>query len=143
MEAKIFIFTTFITSSQHIQISEIKILFIYLQTIKHVNLMDKTIYVMHANICKILANPIRIEIIEILGENEINFTDLQIATGVLKSNLSQHLSLMVNYGILTQRREGTKAFYKLSSKKIALACSIMKEILVENMNKQHEIINQL
>lgn len=105
--------------------------------------MDKTIYVMHANICKILANPIRIEIIEILGENEINFTDLQIATGVLKSNLSQHLSLMVNHGILSQRREGTKAFYKLSSKKIAQACSIMKEILVENMNKQHEIINQL
>jgi DNA-binding transcriptional ArsR family regulator len=104
---------------------------------------DKTIYVLHANICKILANPIRIELIEILGEKEINFTDLQIATGVLKSNLSQHLSLMVNNGILSQRREGKKAFYKLSSKKTALACSIMREILVENLNKQHEIIKQL
>lgn len=104
---------------------------------------DKTIYVLHANICKILANPLRIEIIEVLGENEINFNDLLLATGGLKSNLSQHLSLMVSNGILTQRREGTKAFYKLASKKTAQACSIMREILVENMNKQHEIINQL
>jgi len=104
---------------------------------------DKAIYVLHANICKILANPLRIEIIEVLGENELNFNDLQITTGALKSNLSQHLSHMVTNGILIQRREGTKAYYKLASKKTALACSIMREILIENLNKQHEIINQL
>jgi DNA-binding transcriptional ArsR family regulator len=104
---------------------------------------DKTIYILHANICKILANPLRIEIIEILGGNEVNFSDLLTVTGALKSNLSQHLSLMVTNGILVQRREGTKAYYKLASIKTAHACSIMREILVENMNKQHEIINQL
>jgi DNA-binding transcriptional ArsR family regulator len=104
---------------------------------------DKTIYVLHANICKALANPIRIEIIEILGDRELAFTDLQKETGVLKSNLSQHLSLMVSNGILVQRREGLKAYYQLSSEKIATACRIMREILVDNLNKQHEIIKLL
>jgi len=104
---------------------------------------DKTIYVLHANICKALANPIRIEIIEVLGDREWAFTDLQAETGVLKSNLSQHLSLMVSNGILIKRKEGLKAFYKLSSEKIAIACRIMREILVDNLNKQHEIIKVL
>ena len=103
---------------------------------------DKTIYLLHANICKALANPIRIEIIELLGEREMAFPDLQTETGVLKSNLSQHLSLMVSNGLLIQRKEGIKTYYKLSSEKIAAACRIMREILVENLNKQHEIIQQ-
>jgi len=104
---------------------------------------DKTIYLLHANICKALANPIRIEIIEIIGEKEVPFTDIQAETGVLKSNLSQHLSLMVSNGLLIQRKEGLKTFYKLSSEKIAIACRMMREILVDNLKKQHEIINQL
>lgn len=104
---------------------------------------DKTIYVLHANICKALANPIRIEIIEILGDREVAFTDLQTKTGVLKSNLSQHLSLMVSNGLLVQRREGLKAYYKLSSEKIAIACRMMREILVDNLEKQHDIVKQL
>ncbi|TSA34980.1 MAG: transcriptional regulator [Porphyromonadaceae bacterium] len=85
----------------------------------------------------------RIEIIEVLGDRELAFTDLQVETGVLKSNLSQHLSLMVSNGILIQRKDGLKAFYKLSSEKIAIACRIMREILVDNLNKQHEIIKLL
>jgi len=104
---------------------------------------DKTIYVLHANICKALANPIRIEIIEILGDQEVAFTDLQAETKLLKSNLSQHLSLMVSNGLLIQRREGLKTYYKLSSEKIAITCRMMREILVENLNKQHEIVKQL
>lgn len=104
---------------------------------------DKTIYLLHANICKALANPIRIEIIEILGDREVAFTDLQTETNVLKSNLSQHLSLLVSNGLLIQRREGLKAYYKLSGEKIAIACRMMREILVDNLNKQHEIVKQL
>jgi len=104
---------------------------------------DKTIYLLHANICKALANPLRIEIIELIGEQEVSFNDLQAETGALKSNLSQHLSLMVSNGLLVQRRDGLKAYYKLSSEKIAIACRMMREILIENLNKQHEIIKQL
>lgn len=104
---------------------------------------DKTIYLLHANICKALANPLRIEIIELIGEREVSFNDLQTETGALKSNLSQHLSLMVSSGLLVQRRDGLKAHYRLSSEKIAIACRMMRDILVHNLNKQHEMIKHL
>lgn len=101
---------------------------------------DKTIYNLHANICKALANPIRIEIIDILGDKEMTFGEIQETTGVLKSNLSQHLSLMVANGILSQRKEGLNMYFKLSTEKIATACRIMREVLIENLKKHHDLI---
>jgi len=101
---------------------------------------DKTLYALHANICKALANPIRIEIIDILTDKELSFGELQKETGVLKSNLSQHLSSMVSKGILVQRKEGLNVYFKLSSDRISKACGIMREVLIENLKKQSELL---
>lgn len=101
---------------------------------------DKTLYTLHSNICKALANPIRIEIIDILNKKELSFGEIQEATGVLKSNLSQHLSVLVSKGILIQRKEGSNAYYKLSTIKVATACQMMREVLIENIKKQQKLI---
>ena len=101
---------------------------------------DKKIYILHSNICKALANPKRIEIIDILNDKELTFGEIQEITGVLKSNLSQHLSLMVSSGILSQRKEGLNMYFKLTTEKIAVACRMMREVLIENLKKNHELI---
>jgi DNA-binding transcriptional ArsR family regulator len=101
---------------------------------------DKSIYILHSNICKALGNPIRIEIIDILSDKELTFGEIQQETGVLKSNLSQHLSVMVSNGILLQRKEGLNVYFKLSTPKVAKACNIMREVLIENHKKNHKII---
>lgn len=93
--------------------------------------------------CKALANPIRIEIIDVLNDKELTLGELQNETGVLKSNLSQYLSLMVSNGILVQRKEGLNVYFKLSTDRIATACRIMREVLIDNLRKQSELINNL
>ena len=103
---------------------------------------DKTLYSLHANICKALANPIRIEIIDVLNDKEMSFGELQEETSVLKSNLSQHLSLMVSNGILTQRKEGLNAYFKLSTPKIGTACRLMREVLIENLKRQSDLVTK-
>lgn len=104
---------------------------------------DKTIYTLQSNICKALANPIRIEIIDILNNNEMSFGEIQQLTGLLKSNLSQHLTVLVSKGVLLQRKEGLNAYYKLSTIKVAKACQIMREVLIENINKQQKLITKI
>ncbi len=101
---------------------------------------DKEIYKMHANICKVLANPLRIEIIDIINDSELSFSEIQERTNTLKSNLSQHLSLMVSNGILLSRKIGINSFFSLSSHKVAKACQIMRDVLIDNIKKQNEII---
>jgi ArsR family transcriptional regulator len=97
---------------------------------------NKTIYKMQANICKALANPIRIEILEILNRGELNFGEIQKILDISKSNLSQHLSVLASNGLVMQRKEGTNSFFCLSSDKVALACNIMREVLIENLNSK-------
>ena len=104
---------------------------------------DRKIYELHANICKALAHPTRIEIIDTLQNKEMNFGELLEIIGGAKSNLSQHLSSMTSKGILNQRKEGLNNYYKLSSKKVSTACEIMREVLIENLKKQNEILKKL
>ena len=80
--------------------------------------------------CKALANPIRIEIIDVLNDKKLTFGELQNEAGVLKSNLSKHLSLMVSNGILVQRKEGLNVYFKLSTDRITTACRIMREVYI-------------
>lgn len=103
---------------------------------------NKKIYQLHSCICKALANPLRIEIIEILNSEELNFGDILKKLDVSKSNLSQHLSVMVSNGLVIQRRERTNTFFKLSSAKVATACQIMREVLIENLNNKISLLSQ-
>jgi DNA-binding transcriptional ArsR family regulator len=105
-------------------------------------MQDKQIFELHANICKALGHAIRIEIIDLLQLKELTFGEILESTGGLKSNLSQHLTVMVSKGILTQRKEGQNAYYRLSSRKVAQACRLMREVLVENLEKQSQLLKK-
>jgi ArsR family transcriptional regulator len=97
---------------------------------------EKNIYELQSGVCRALANPARIEIIAILNNGELNFGDILKKLEISKSNLSQHLSLMVANGLLAQRKEGTNSYFRLSSEKVAHACQIMHDLLLENLNNK-------
>lgn len=104
---------------------------------------DKKIFELHADTCKALAHPLRIEVIDSLQDKELCFTDILEVTGGLKSNLSQHLSVMTKKGILKTRRDGQCTYFSLSSEKVAQACRLMREVLVDNLKKQQEILEKI
>lgn len=97
---------------------------------------------MQAEICKALAHPLRMEIIHILKEKEVCFTDILNTAGGLKSNLSQHLKVMTASGILKTRRDGQCSYFSLTSPKVALACQTMREVLMENLQEKQGILNK-
>ena len=104
---------------------------------------DKTIFELHADVCKALGHPLRIEVIDLLRDKELCFTDILEITGGLKSNLSQHLSLMTKKGILKTRRDGQCTYFSLSSKKVAQACRLMREVLVDNLRNHKKILENI
>lgn len=104
---------------------------------------DKMIFQLHADVCKAMSHAIRIEIIDLLGESELSFGEIFEKTTVAKSSLSQHLSVMVDKGILTQRKEGLNSYFMLSTAKVAEACRLMREVLIEKLQKNQEILKNL
>ncbi len=96
-------------------------------------MVDRQLYKLHAGICHTLANPKRLEIIDKLRDQELSVTELAEALEISQANLSQHLSLMRQRGIVTTRREGLNIFYRLSNPKIIKACDLMRQVLLENL----------
>jgi DNA-binding transcriptional ArsR family regulator len=105
--------------------------------------MNRQVFELQAEICKTLGHPLRIEIIEILGKSELCFSEILEVTGGIKSTLSQQLSIMVDKGILSARKDSRCVYFKLSSQKVAKACNLMREVLVESIDKRKKLVKHL
>ncbi|MBF8268006.1 MAG: transcriptional regulator, ArsR family [Dehalococcoidia bacterium] len=97
-----------------------------------------TLYEMHASLCKTFANPWRLRIVEALGEGELSGSQLVETLGISKSNVSQHLGMMRENGIVQARREGGHVYYRLSNPKILAAFRLMREVLLEQLERVGE-----
>jgi len=104
---------------------------------------DKTLYKLHADVCKALAHSIRIEIIDTLKSNELSFGEILKKSGIAKSSLSQHLTVMVNKGLLVNRKEGLHVYYRLASGKVYDAFRIMREVLRDRVRNEKNIYSRL
>jgi len=104
--------------------------------------MDE-LFLLHANICKTLANPKRLEIIEALRDDELNATQLIQKVGISKANLSQHMSMLIQKGVVLSRREGLNVFYKLSDERITKACDLMRELLIKILEQNNHILKDI
>ena len=103
---------------------------------------DRQLYKLHAGICHTLANPKRLEIIDRLRGHELSVTALANALEISQANLSQHLSLMRQKGMVTTRRKGLNVFYRLSSPKIIRACDLMRQVLLEHLEGGAKIVRK-
>lgn len=99
-------------------------------------LFPNHIYERQADICSALANPVRLMILEIVGEGECTASDLQEKLAIPKSNLSQHLAVLKRAGILSARAEGRFQFLNLALPEVKQACALVRKVLASQMNQQ-------
>ncbi|MEW6233344.1 MAG: metalloregulator ArsR/SmtB family transcription factor [Chloroflexota bacterium] len=105
--------------------------------------MDKKIYHLHALVCQTLANPKRLDILNTLGNSEMAAGELAAAIGITKANLSQHLAVMRERGIVLARREGLNVYYRVANPKVIQACELMRQVLFEQLAESGELAAQL
>jgi ArsR family transcriptional regulator len=93
---------------------------------------------MQATISKTLANPIRLAILHTLRDGEKSVNELTDTLGISQSNLSQHLAIMRQVGILTTRKQGTSIYYSVTNAKINQACDTVREVLLDQLKQRQE-----
>ncbi len=96
---------------------------------------ERKIFQLHAELCKILSNPIRLEILNLLRGGEKTVGELVAAADLRQANLSQHLALMRQRGVLLARREGANVYYGISDPKIVRACELIREVLFKQLTE--------
>jgi ArsR family transcriptional regulator len=87
-----------------------------------------------------LANPKRLEIIDLLSSGEKPVGWLLKKTGFLKANLSQHLAVMRQQEIVKTRKNGLQVFYRIANPKIIKACSLIREVLFESLKEKRKVL---
>jgi len=94
------------------------------------------IFQLHAGFCKNLADANRLLIIDVLGKGEMPVGELAQQLKLTQSNVSKHLALMREHGIVEARRDGANIYYRLSDSRISEAIRLLKDIQVEQIEKQ-------
>lgn len=110
-----------------------------LYILEYSNMFMKDIYELHAEICKVFSNPIRLEILNLLRNNDMSVTDLVEKTKFSQANISQHLAIMKYKGIVSSKRKGKNIYYKITNPKIIKAFDIIREVLSERVRKNKKI----
>lgn len=105
--------------------------------------MDKKIFEMHAEICKVFTNPKRLEIISLLRDGEKTVNELTELAGVPQANVSQHLTVLRQNNVVTTRRNGANIYYKIANPKILQACDLMREVLLEKLAENEELVKRM
>jgi ArsR family transcriptional regulator len=98
---------------------------------------------LQADICQTLANPKRLQILNLLKSGELSVGAMVAALEIAKPNLSQHLAVMRQKGILATRREGTTIYYRLATPHIVEACRVMRQVLMEALAERGSLSREL
>jgi len=90
--------------------------------------LPRIAYEQNALTYKILANPKRLEILNLLREQEMAVEDLVKILGITKANISQHLALLRHANLVTVRRNGLNGFYNIIDPRIVEPCRILHQL---------------
>ncbi len=104
---------------------------------------DLDFYAMKAEVCKTLADPKRLYILNELRAGEMSVGELASACELNQAVVSRHLAILRNGGVVTTRREGTNVYYRLSDPRIGEACDAMQQVVLAQIEKNRQLAERL
>ena len=75
-----------------------------------------------------MAHPLRLKILCLVGNQELSVLEIVDAVGTSQSNISQHLGVLRDHGILVARKEANRVFYRIEDPRILKMISLTREI---------------
>ena len=83
----------------------------------------------------VLAEPMRLRLIQALFDGEMNVNALVEETGGTQANVSRHLQTLTQAHILSRRKEGLQVFYAISDPSIYKLCELVCGSLEKQFTK--------
>lgn len=92
-----------------------------------------------ALIFKALGHPLRLAIMDELKIKECCVQDLETALGAEQSNISKHLALLKQAGIIDCRKEGLYVYYFLAIPCVGSFFSCVNQVLTKKIETDREL----
>ena len=95
-----------------------------------------------AKVTKSMANPHRLEIIELLAQGEFSVEQIAEQTNLTIANASQHLQVLKVAQLVDINRQGNFIFYRLSNSNVFKAWKALRELGVERISAIEKVVKE-
>jgi len=75
-----------------------------------------------------MAHPLRLKILCLVGNQELAVSEIVEAVGTSQSNISQHLAVLRDNGLLEARKDATRVLYRITDARIVKMIALTREI---------------
>lgn len=77
---------------------------------------------------KAMSHPLRLKILCTLGNKEISVQDIVESVGTSQSNISQHLAILRDKGILNSRKDANRVYYRVDDERTLRLIDMMRQV---------------
>ncbi len=77
---------------------------------------------------KAISHPLRLKILCVLGDKEVSVQDIVDNVGTSQSNISQHLAILRDKGILASRKDANRVYYRVGDYRTLRLIGMMQEV---------------
>ena len=85
-----------------------------------------------------LSEPARLRLLNLLRDSERSVGDLAEATGYSAANVSRHLSLLAQHGLLARDVRGTSVYYAIADPAVYELCNLVCDNLARRFERTAE-----
>ncbi len=75
-----------------------------------------------------MGHPLRLKILCLVGQHELSVLEIVEAVGTTQSNISQHLAVLRDNGVLETRKEANKVYYRIGDARILRMITLTRQI---------------
>ncbi|MCL2523145.1 MAG: metalloregulator ArsR/SmtB family transcription factor [Betaproteobacteria bacterium] len=81
-----------------------------------------------ARALKAIAHPLRLKVLCVLGDHEACVQEIVEAVGTSQSNISQHLAILREKGVLMTRKDANRVYYRVGDQRTLQLVGMMREV---------------
>jgi DNA-binding transcriptional ArsR family regulator len=81
-----------------------------------------------AQAIKAIAHPLRLKILCVLGDQEISVQEIVDQVGTTQSNISQHLAILRDKGVLATRKDANRVYYRIGDLRTLKLVGMMRDL---------------
>ncbi len=75
-----------------------------------------------------MSHPLRLKILCVLGKREISVQEIVSSVGTSQSNISQHLAILRDKGILATRKDANRVYYRVEDERTLKLIEMMQQV---------------
>ena len=90
---------------------------------------------------RVLAEPMRIRLLDRLRESEASVQELTASLDATQQNVSKHLGVLHQAGLVARRKEGTHVYYAIADDTVFALCEVVCGSLQQHLSELASLLD--